>query len=361
MSRTQPAGVKYMQSPLQASCRVAGVMLCAQVVLLITGSASYAQAAAFTADEVFVQTNVERARENLAPLSRNSRLDHAAQLKADDMAEKGYYAHVSPEGRTPMYFVERAGYAYSIIGENLVVQRTTAAQVLAAFMGSPGHRANILRTDFSEIGIGIADGAYKGNTTTFTVQIFAKPAAAVPPAPTVEKPVSRSVAPVRIPEEPVVATVPRGDTPMTLVPTVAVDVPRIESVPDPIEVLRETVRPLVTPLIDAAQQRDVQSATTTPAAENETDTAISPTVSTTPPSAEAQPSHVSQPHETFIFVPTFINAPVPVRMGEVPLFNVGTPPLPVGSVWSQEWRTITSDIAQYLRTTTNMLRRWITP
>ena len=163
--------------------------------------------AAVLPGSVIALTNVERAHEGIPALIRNPKLDYAAQLKAEDMAKKGYYAHVSPEGLTPMHFVDEAGYAYSIVGENLVVQRTSAQEVIDAFMGSPGHRANILRPDFTEIGVGAAQGTYKGQKTTFTVQIFAKPRAtqvvvAPKPAP---KPVEPAPAPKPQPK-PVVVT-----------------------------------------------------------------------------------------------------------------------------------------------------------
>ncbi|MDP2815761.1 MAG: CAP domain-containing protein, partial [Rectinemataceae bacterium] len=131
--------------------------------------------AAVSSAEVALLTNKERSEKDIPVLQRNSLLDQAAQMKAQDMAANGYYAHVSPDGLTPMHWVGKAGYKYLIIGENLVVNRTDAEQVVDAFMGSPGHRANILRTDFTEIGIGVANGVYKGKDATFTVQIFAAP------------------------------------------------------------------------------------------------------------------------------------------------------------------------------------------
>ncbi len=120
-------------------------------------------------------TNTARAQEGVALLTRNSKLDQAAQMKAEDMAKKGYYAHVAPDGTTPMHWVEKAGYSYLMVGENLVVNRDSAREVVEAFMGSSGHRANILRSDFTEIGVGVAEGTYKNKDATFIVQIFAKP------------------------------------------------------------------------------------------------------------------------------------------------------------------------------------------
>lgn len=142
--------------------------------------APVAGAAAVLASDVVARTNEERARDGAPALARNRALDAAAQAKAEDMAAAGYYAHVSPDGVTPMDWADAAGYAYRILGENLVVNRKDADAVVDAFMGSDAHRANILRREFAEIGIGVATGTYRGAPATFTVQLFAAPAPDVP-------------------------------------------------------------------------------------------------------------------------------------------------------------------------------------
>lgn len=139
-------------------------------------------AAAFAAvdpSEVVSLTNRDRADAGLSPLARNALLDRAAQAKADDMAGAGYYAHVSPDGKTPVAFIEQTGYRYRMIGENLDVNATSARSAETAWMNSSGHRANILRPEFTEIGVGVAEGRRKGAQTTFVVQMFAAP---LPPA-----------------------------------------------------------------------------------------------------------------------------------------------------------------------------------
>jgi len=120
-------------------------------------------------------TNTERGDGALAVLTRNEVLDHAAQLKAEDMAEKEYFAHDSPDGLSPWYFFEQAGYTYAYAGENLAVNFSDSDEVVDAWMNSPGHRANILKSQYSEIGIGTAKGMYKGTPTIFVVQLFGTP------------------------------------------------------------------------------------------------------------------------------------------------------------------------------------------
>jgi len=120
-------------------------------------------------------TNKDRQAEALSNLTINPELVVAAQAKADDMASKGYFAHVSPDGHEPWFWIKEAGYDYSAAGENLAVNFSDSENVEEAWMNSPGHRANILNAKFSEIGIATARGEYKGRTTTFVVQMFGTP------------------------------------------------------------------------------------------------------------------------------------------------------------------------------------------
>lgn len=113
---------------------------------------------------------------SLPTLTVNPLLVEAAQQKANDMVEKSYFAHTSPEGISPWYFISNTGYQFSFAGENLAVNFSDSDEVEQAWMNSPGHRANILNGNFTEIGIATAQGVYKGNQTTFVVQMFGRPA-----------------------------------------------------------------------------------------------------------------------------------------------------------------------------------------
>ncbi len=126
-------------------------------------------------DRVVLLTNQERAAQALPALVTNERLTKAAQAKADDMAARGYFSHTTPEGRTPWYWLEQAGYSYGQAGENLAVNYYESETVTTAWMQSPAHRANILRPEFSEIGIGVARGEYQGAPALFVVQFFGRP------------------------------------------------------------------------------------------------------------------------------------------------------------------------------------------
>ncbi len=91
------------------------------------------------------------------------------------MSTKGYFAHTSPEGITPWYWFTQAGYHFVFAGENLAIDFTESQDVENAWLNSPAHRANILDSRFTEIGIAVKDGIYQGQPTTYVVQMFGKP------------------------------------------------------------------------------------------------------------------------------------------------------------------------------------------
>lgn len=121
-------------------------------------------------------TNIDRKNvAKLDALTVNPLLVEAAQAKANDMASKGYFAHNSPEGLTPWYWIKGAGYNYLYAGENLAIDFEDSDDVERAWMNSPGHRANILNVHFTEVGIATAVGEIDGRKTTFVVQMFGSP------------------------------------------------------------------------------------------------------------------------------------------------------------------------------------------
>jgi hypothetical protein len=121
------------------------------------------------------ETNNSRLVDNIPAVQFNPLLSVAAQLKAEDMAQKSYFAHTSPEGVTPWYWLDEVGYKYSYAGENLAVNFSDSKDVVDAWMNSPGHRQNILNSHFTEIGIGAAEGIYQNKKTVFVVQFFGSP------------------------------------------------------------------------------------------------------------------------------------------------------------------------------------------
>ncbi len=167
--------------------------------------------AAVVRSDVIEYTEEARVGEGGQPLAENEVLNAAAQAKAEDMAARGYFAHVGPDGEQPWVWLERQGYEYVYAGENLAVRFNDSRDVVDAWMASPTHRANIVKANYEEIGVGLAEGTYKGGPATFVVQYFGAPAkvaaAAVPaPAEPVVEPASSLVAAAEIPQ-PAVAPV----------------------------------------------------------------------------------------------------------------------------------------------------------
>lgn len=144
-------------------------------------------------------TNERRETERVGDLKYSEILARAAQLKAEDMAEKGYFSHNSPDGKNPWYWLKQVGYTYTYAGENLAVNFFDSEEVVNAWMNSPTHRANLLNDKFTEVGIATARGTYDGRDGIFVVQFFGRPAVAkaatAPPPPAAPKPVSQPAKP----------------------------------------------------------------------------------------------------------------------------------------------------------------------
>lgn len=131
--------------------------------------------ASVAASDVASLTNENRIQNGLPPLAVSPLLTEAAQLKANDMAAHSYYAHTGPDGKTMLDWMNIVGYRYLNAGENLVIDRTTAEQAVGAWMNSPDHRANMLRPQFTQFGVGVSEGEYQGMHTIFVVQEFGTP------------------------------------------------------------------------------------------------------------------------------------------------------------------------------------------
>lgn len=189
---------------------------------------------------VVALTNEERGDKGLGSLKASALLSQAAQLKANDMAAKSYYAHVSPDGTIPPVWLNKVGYKYQIMGENLVIDRDSSEQVVSAWMGSEAHRENILNPQFTEIGIGIARGSYKGQATTYVVQMLARPMGGT--APTSVKTVTVQPKPVVV-STPVAPAKPLLPTPVPTKSAATTSV-LVRSAPKPI--VRDTLKPALT-------------------------------------------------------------------------------------------------------------------
>ncbi|MFE6593557.1 CAP domain-containing protein [Streptomyces sp. NPDC057781] len=122
-----------------------------------------------TTAEVVELTNRERIRAGLPALTVDARLTHAAQAHSADMVARDFYSHTDPDGGKPWDRAAAAGATRRTVGENIACGQRSPADVVEGWMNSPGHRANILKGDFTHIGIGLAGG---GRAGTYWTQLF---------------------------------------------------------------------------------------------------------------------------------------------------------------------------------------------
>ena len=113
--------------------------------------------------------NAERERHGLTALTVHPRLVLAARAHSADMVGRGFFEHRNPEGETVESRVLARGYDFAWVAENIAAGQPTAVDVTAAWMGSPGHRANILDPELLETGVGRADGGEMG---VYWTQVF---------------------------------------------------------------------------------------------------------------------------------------------------------------------------------------------
>lgn len=134
------------------------------------GSRAGSDALAALEERVVEQTNAERAKKGCAALRVDERLQEAARMHSADMVNSGYFSHTSPDGRDPGRRLADAGYSTDRgWAENIARGYPTAEAVMAGWMDSSGHRANILNCSMKAIGVGTARA---GNGRIYWTQDF---------------------------------------------------------------------------------------------------------------------------------------------------------------------------------------------
>ncbi|MBV2354071.1 CAP domain-containing protein [Streptomyces sp. J2-1] len=120
-----------------------------------TATATADSASGFAARIVSL-VNSERAKVGCPALTLNAELTEAAQEHSADMASHATMSHTGSDGSDPGARITAAGYTWSAYGENVAYGYSTPEQVMAGWMASSGHRANILNCSFREIGVGLS-------------------------------------------------------------------------------------------------------------------------------------------------------------------------------------------------------------
>ena len=129
-------------------------------------------------DRVVELTNKERAKYGLQPVKLNLVLNEVALRHSEDMAMQDYFDHIGLDGSEPWDRMTRGGYQYSVAAENIAAGFLTPETVVAAWMQSPGHRANILAPDVEEIGVGyyyLGSDRGRVNYKHYWTQVFGTP------------------------------------------------------------------------------------------------------------------------------------------------------------------------------------------
>jgi hypothetical protein len=190
-----PAFIRRLVLPLAA---VGATLVLPAAALADCPGASSAPAAPEGVGATLCLINAQRSARGLKPLAADARLQAAASAFARDMVDRRFFDHVSPGGGTMMDRLHAAGWnpggAWSA-GENIAWgggSLGTPAAIVDAWMHSAGHRANILSRAYTQIGVGIADGApqagVSGPAATYVTDFGAGGEAAAAPA---RKPVVR--------------------------------------------------------------------------------------------------------------------------------------------------------------------------
>ncbi len=117
-------------------------------------------------------TNQRRAEHGLGALAVHAVLNAAAQGHSQDQAARDTMSHTGSDGSNPGDRIARAGYRFSAWAENVAMGYPDAASVMAGWMNSPGHRANILNGNVTQIGIGLA---YAADGSPYWTMTLARP------------------------------------------------------------------------------------------------------------------------------------------------------------------------------------------
>lgn len=221
---------------------IIGVQITANVLLRPAHMRVLSYATDITPVELLNQTNQQRAAAGLPAFKLDARLNQSAGLKAGNMFAENYWAHVSPSGIQPWHWFTQAGYTYKYAGENLAKDFDNTSGVVQGWMNSPGHRANILNANYTDIGFAVQNGTLVGGETTLVVAHYGATSQAPAPA----------TAPAATPKPTVKAalTTP-APTPLpvpTPAPTVAATpTPTVSSSPTPTPAVVPAVTPSAPP------------------------------------------------------------------------------------------------------------------
>jgi hypothetical protein len=156
---------------------VLGLGILANVLLHRSDHSVLGYATNVSSKVLLADTNAARTASHEDALEINPQLMQAAQAKANDMAKRNYWSHVTPDGRQPWSFIDNTSYQYLAAGENLAYGFGDSGQIVTAWLNSPEHRANMLNGNYRDVGFATANVAsYQGHgAETIIVALYAQP------------------------------------------------------------------------------------------------------------------------------------------------------------------------------------------
>ena len=129
-----------------------------------------------TISSLLEQTNQSRVSAGKSELVISNKLNDAAYLKAQDMLAKQYWAHNAPDGTQPWKWFGDVKYNYDQAGENLAKNFTSTNSVMTAWLDSPEHKANILKSEYKDVGFAVVSGEIDNKPTSLVVALYGSPA-----------------------------------------------------------------------------------------------------------------------------------------------------------------------------------------
>jgi hypothetical protein len=158
---------------------IGGMFLNVWQPLQSSRTATLAYATEMSRSGLLSGTNSERAQSGSGALTINSKLNAAAQAKAQDMVDRDYWSHTTPDGEQPWVFIDAQGYSYQKAGENLAYGFSNSGETITGWMNSPSHKANLLDGEFTEVGFGFSNSPNFVGTgeETIVVAMYANPTA----------------------------------------------------------------------------------------------------------------------------------------------------------------------------------------
>ena len=117
---------------------------------------------------ILKQVNLKRAINGVGRLTPNRRLTAAAQKHAEQMARRDFVDHRSPGGRSLRDRIATEGYSWRVIAENLSAGQSSPESTVESWMTSPGHRENMLNSEYLEVGMGYAVPSKEGKRPRYS-------------------------------------------------------------------------------------------------------------------------------------------------------------------------------------------------